>query len=131
MSAALKDDRAEILPETTKMRMLGDRILLRPLDVQWSEHIIVARAGRPVRGEVVAVGPGRYPIKYKPSNKPGHKLAVLKGRFQPTEVKVGDIVELGGLNVFDGQGYEFPTVIVGGERMLIVTERDVAGVVEP
>lgn len=131
MSAALNQDRAEILPATAQLRMIGDRILLRPLDVQWSDHIIVARKGRPVRGEVMAVGPGRHPLKYKPSTKPGHKLAVLTGRFQPTEVKVGDIVELGGLNVFDGEGYSFPEVIIGGERMLIITERDVAGVVEP
>lgn len=131
MSVAISQDRAEILPATVKLRMLGDRILLRPLEVQWSDHIIVARHGRPVRGEVIAIGPGRYPIKYKPSTKPGHKLAVLSRRFQRTEVKVGDVVELGGLNVFDGHGYEFPEVIVGGERMLIVTERDVAGVVEP
>lgn len=130
MSAALKLDRAEIFPEGTKLRMMGDRILLRPLDVKWSERIVVAREGRPVRGEVLAVGPGRHPIKYKPSSKPGHRMATLANNFQPTEIKVGDIVELGGLNVFDGRGYEFPEVIVGAERLLIVTERDVAGVLE-
>lgn len=128
MSNAAKDT-AEIIGKGENLRMIGDRILLRPLDVKWSEKIIVARDGRPVRGEVMAVGPGRHPIKYKPSTKPGHKTAVLSARFQRTEVKVGDIVELGGLNIFDGSGYQFPEVIVGTERMVIVTERDIAGVV--
>ncbi len=44
---------------------------------------------------------------------------------------MGDVVELGGLNIFDGKGYEFPPVMVGLESMLIATERDVVGVVGP
>lgn len=121
---------AEILPEGTKLKMTGDRILLRPLEVEFLSVLEIVRAGRPVRGEVIAVGPGHNPIKYKPSSKPGHRLAVLSNHFQPTTVKPGDIVELGGLNVFDGQGYQFPEVIIGTEKFLIITERDVAGVVE-
>lgn len=121
---------AEILPEGTKLKMTGDRILLRPLDVEFSTIIETVRAGRPVRGEVIAVGPGHNPIKYKPSTKPGHRLAVPSNHFQPTVVKPGDIVELGGLNIFDGLGYQFPEVIIGTTKYLIITERDVAGVVE-
>jgi hypothetical protein len=49
--------------------------------------------------------------------------------FRPVDVKVGDIVELGGLNVFDGEGYQFPEVLVGTETMLVCSERDVAGVI--
>jgi co-chaperonin GroES (HSP10) len=123
-------DHAEILPAGTKLRMLGDRVLLKPLDVKWSERVIVARHGRPVRGEVMAVGLGQYPIKYKAGPKGPRSLMDYSKHFQPTEVKPGDIVELGGLNVFDGHGYEFPQVIIGIERYLIVTERDVAAVLE-
>jgi hypothetical protein len=46
-------------------------------------------------------------------------------RFQPTEVKPGDIVELGGLNQFDGQGYQFTEVFLNGVRHLVCSERDV------
>jgi co-chaperonin GroES (HSP10) len=124
------NDHAEILPADTKLRMLGDRVLVRPLDVQWSQHIIVARHGRPVRGEVIAIGRGHYPIKYKAGPKGPRSLMDYSKHFQPTEVKPGDIVELGGLNIFDGEGYSFPQVIIGTERYLIVTERDVAAVIE-
>jgi hypothetical protein len=113
-----------------QLRLLGDRILLRPLDWKPSEVIDVVRHGRPLRGEVMAVGKGHHPLKYKPHHDGKHKIVEYRKRFQPTEVKVGDVVELGGLNVFDGNGYDFPEVVVGNEMMLIITERDVAGVQE-
>lgn len=47
-------------------------------------------------------------------------------QYRPTECKVGDTVELGGLNVFDGQGYSFPQIMVEGELHLMVREADVA-----
>lgn len=120
---------AEILPAGTKLRMLGDRILLRPLDVHWSDRIIVARHGRPVRGEVVAIGRGHHTQKYKAGPKGPRSIVEYSRHFRPTEVRVGDVVELGGLNVFDGEGYQFPQVVIGTELFLIVTERDVAGVI--
>lgn len=107
-----------------------DRILLRPLAWEPSKILEVVRFGRPLRGEVMAVGPGLNPIKYRPHPDGKRRIAEYSKRFKPTEVKVGDIVELGGLNIFDGQGYQFPEVVVGNETMLIVTERDVAGVVD-
>lgn len=110
------------------LRMMGDRILLRPLDWDASKTIIAIRHGRPVRGEVVAVGPGCYPNRYKTGQKDGkdyRKSYATKG-FRPTEVKPGDIVELGGLNVFDGKGYMYQEVVVGTELHLIVSEKDVA-----
>ena len=112
-----------------QIRLLGDRILLKPLKWQPSKILEVVRFGRALRGEVMAVGPGHNPLKYRKVN--GKKLMDYSKRFRPTEVKVGDIVELGGLNVFDGEGYQFPEVLVGTERMLICTERDVTIVIEP
>jgi co-chaperonin GroES (HSP10) len=107
------------------LRMMGDRILVKPLDWDASKTIVAIRHGRPVRGEVVAVGPGHNPIKYKP-NALGKKAQMdYSKRFQRTEVKVGDIVELGGLNQYDGQGYQFPEVIVNGVKHIVCTERDV------
>lgn len=113
-----------------KLRMLGDRILLKPLDWDASSIVVAIRHGRPVRGEVVAVGPGTHPKKYKSGPNGPRSLMDYAKRFQPTEVKAGDIVELGGLNVFDGHGYEFPEVYVGNERHIVIQEADIAGVVE-
>lgn len=114
---------AEIINGT--LRMLSDRLLLKPLDWDASKTIIAIRYGRPVRGEVIAVGPGHHPIKYKPNAQGKRGLMDYSKRFQRTEVKPGDIVELGGLNQYDGKGYQFTEVIYNGVPHLICQERDV------
>lgn len=123
---------AEILPAGTRLRMLRDRILLKPLDWEPSKIISVARRGRPLRGVVVEVGAGRLLRKYRPHpTDPTKRQYVDSARFVATEVRPGDVVELGGLNVYDGQGYNFSQVIIGTERYLICQEQDVACIVEP
>ena len=78
---------------------------------------------------MLAVGPGIHPVSKRIKSHDGQKQRIeFSKRFRPTEVKVGDTVELGGLNIFGGNGYDFPEVMVNGEKCLIVTERDVAGV---
>lgn len=109
-----------------QLRMLGDRILLKPLEWDASKIILAIRHGRAVRGVVVAIGPGANPKKYKSGPKGPRSLMDYSKRFQPTELKPGDIVELGGLNIFDGKGYIFPEVLIGTERHIIVQEADVA-----
>jgi co-chaperonin GroES (HSP10) len=118
------------------LRLLSDRILLKPLD--WEGEAVhgngarlhVVRSGRALRGVVVAVGRGHNPIKYKP-NAMGKKAKMDYSRhFRPTEVKPGDVVELGGLNIFDGQGYSFVEILYNGEKHLICQERDVCVVRE-
>lgn len=114
------------------MRMTGDRILVKPLE--WDgesvhgegSRIHVVRNGRPLRGQVVAVGPGHNPIKYT-NNALGKRAKMdYSKRFRPTELKPGDVIELGGLNQFDGKGYQFTEVIYNGVPHLICQERDVA-----
>lgn len=114
------------------LRMVGDRILLKPLE--WEGESVhghgavlqVIRHGRPLRGRVIAVGPGHNPLKYK-ANAQGKRAQMdYSKRFRPTEVKPGDVVELGGLNQFDGKGYSFTEVLYNGEKCLICSERDVA-----
>jgi hypothetical protein len=111
-----------------QVRMMSDRILLKPLEWEPSKIISVVRHGRALRGEVMAIGRGHNPLKYKTR---GDKTKAMEYSryFRPVDVKVGDVVELGGLNVFDGDGYQFPEVLVGTETMLICSERDVAGVI--
>lgn len=122
-------DTSEVVNGTLKMR--GDRILVKPLE--WNEHgdvsriIAVERRGNCLRGSVVAVGPGVFPVSKRITSHDGKSRRIeFSKRFRPTEVRVGDVVELGGLNAFDGRGYSFPSIIFNGEKHLIVTERDVA-----
>lgn len=124
-------DHCAIFPEGTKLRLLRDRLLVRPLDWEPSRIITVIRRGRPLRGIVEATGAGRYYRRYKPHPTDSRKRQVVDGKaFIPVQVKPGDIVELGGLNVYDGQGYNFPQVIIGTKRYFICQEQDIAGVYE-
>lgn len=131
MTGVTVSARATILEAGSKLRLLRDRILLRPLDWVPSRIITVIRQGRPVRGIVEAVGPGRYYRRYRPHpTNPNQRQFVETSTFIPTEVKAGDVVELGGLNVYDGQGYNFPQVVIGTETFLICQEQDVCFVHE-
>lgn len=122
MSGNTIEAQAEILPEGAQLRMTRDRILVRPLEWEPSRILSVVRHGRPLRGCVVAVGPGRYHRIYARDKSSFRETT----RFVPTQLKPGDVVELGGLNVFDGQGYSFPQVIIGTQVHLIAQEQDVA-----
>lgn len=114
-----------IAPEE-KIIPTKDRIILKPLKWEPSKIIEAIRFGRPVRGEILAIGPGAYRKRY---NKDRTKMWETDV-FIPTQLKVGDIVDLGGLNIFDGKGYSFQDVIWGNEQCLIIQEADVAFVVE-
>lgn len=129
MSQVKRQTNCYIDPSET-IRPLRDQIFLRPLDWDASKIIIAIRHGNAVRGEVVAVGPGRYQWKRKKGGKDKPDVVYETDVFVPTEVKVGDIIELGGLNIFDGQGYAFDEVTYGNEVLLICSERDVCGVRE-
>lgn len=112
------------------LRMLGDRILLRPLPWKPSETIDVIRFGRPVRGTIVSIGNGENPKKYK-RNREGQKVSFEYSKhFRPSELKPGDTVEIGGINIFDGDGYKFEEITVNNETLLVCSEKDVACVCE-
>lgn len=113
------------------MRMTSDRLLLKPLE--WNgeavhgagSKIVAVRHGRTLRGQVVAVGPGHHPTTKRKKLGDGRARIEFSKHFRPTEVKPGDVVELGGLNQFDGKGYQFTEVIYNGEKHVICQERDV------
>ena len=108
------------------LRMMGDRILLKPMEWDASKTIIAIRHGRAVRGEVIAVGNGHNPIKYK-ANAQGKRAQMdYSKHFRRTELKAGDVVELGGLNAYDGKGYAFTEILYNGTPHIICAERDVA-----
>lgn len=117
----MRDGRVEWVDENIKP--LGDRMIVRPLKVELSTTIEAHWRGRTLRGEVVAIGPGEFPNRYNSDRSKVWKSKV----FRPTEVKVGDIVELGGLDI---GGYAFPRIMYRGEEHIIASEKDVAGIHE-
>lgn len=132
-----------IVPEDCQIRPLRDQIVLEPLD--WQPSSILHIAGthtKPLRGLVRAVGPGCYPIRYLdkdgdllPDWKRSARRSMRFSRhFKPTTVKVGDIVELGGLELGSGtrsdpHGYLHKTIIWGTKQMVVCREEDVAFIV--
>lgn len=119
--------RVEYIPEDACIKPLGDRIFVRPLPGLTSKIIDVVHSGKTLRGSVVAVGPG-YRLKklYRNSRGEVYKSGET-GRVRPTEVKVGDVVELGGKEI---GGYTFPKINIGNVEHVICQEQDVTMIVE-
>ena len=125
------------LPADAPLRCINDRIVVEPLDWRPSSIIFVAGyEGRPLRGIVRAVGPGCYRIRYQNAETGEWSFSVPKGRrkamrrsnvFRPCDVKVGDVVEFGGLEI---GGFLHPTIMWGHKEVVLCREEDVAGIVE-
>ena len=105
-----------------RLRMLGDHLLIRPLETHTSKTLHVVRdPGKTHRGTVVEAGPGCYPWRYN-----GNRSKRWPSKaFRPTSVKAGDIVHFGGL---ENGGYQFPKVLYKGETHFIAREEDVTGI---
>jgi hypothetical protein len=113
------ENKPDYLPAGTRLRPLRDQIYVKPLNWEPSKLIQIAGDKRkPLRGVVVFAGPGCYPKIY---NKDRSKVWESKA-FRPCEVKPGDVVELGGLEI---DGYLFPTVVIGTETLVQCREVDV------
>lgn len=112
------------LPASAKLRPLRDQIIVEPIPWPFSEIIEVVYTGRPLRGRVLAVGPGHYRKLY--DGRKGQRTKSWDSRhFTPCDVKVGDIVQLGGLDL---GGYLFQTVRWGDRECVICREADVTGI---
>ncbi|RQS63849.1 hypothetical protein [Burkholderia sp. Bp8984] len=113
-----------------QIKPLHDYIVVEPLGVEHSAILIVIEHIKPVRGVVKAVGPGHYPMCYDHPDKHKRTKMWRSKVFQPTQVKVGDVVELG--SVKEGGrivGYSFQTVLWGAKPHILCREADVSGVV--
>lgn len=107
-----------------------DYIVVEPLEVEHSMILAVVENIKPVRGIVKAVGPGHYPMCYDHPDKHRRTKMWRSKTFQPTQIKVGDIVELG--SVKEGGrivGYSFQQIMWGTKMHIMCREADVSGVV--
>jgi co-chaperonin GroES (HSP10) len=126
-SARIDHDSNTSIPAEAKLRPLGDQVIVEPLAVVLSSVIVTKEDTKPLRGIVKAVGPGHYPKVYDHPDKHLRTKMWDSEVFQPTALKVGDVVELGGYGI---GGYAFQTLWWGGVKHLFCREADVSGVVD-
>jgi co-chaperonin GroES (HSP10) len=128
-SAELSYDSTTYIAPDEQIRPLHDYLVVEPLGVEHSQILTVIEHTKPLRGLVKAVGPGHYPLCY--DNEKGRRTKMWRSKtFQPTQIKPGDIVELGAVKI-DGRmaGYSFQSVMWGTKPHLLCREADVSGVV--
>ena len=127
MNARVERRTYDSLAATETLRPLRDRILGRVLPLKLSQTIIADWKGSAVRCEIIAAGPGRYPNVIRSGTKDGksYRTVDTASTFRATEVKVGMIVHLGGMEL---DGYIWPRVYINHEEHVIFQEDDIAGV---
>jgi co-chaperonin GroES (HSP10) len=126
-SAELSQSCNTYVAEGEQIRMRLDYLLVEPLDRDLSKVLQVVERTKPVRGRVIAAGPGTHPKVYDHPDKHKLKSFEYSSRFLETQVKPGDLVELGGIDI---GGYSFPQIMYGDKKYLICRELDVSGVLE-
>lgn len=124
-SARITHDGNTFIYAHEKIRPLRDWMVIEPLPVAHSSILVVLEDMKPTRGLVKAIGPGCYPKKYDHPDK--HKRTKMwdSKHFLPTQIKVGDIVDLGGREI---KGYAFQSFLWGDKPHLMCREPDVCGV---
>ncbi len=134
MGARINRDPLDSLPEDITLRPIGDKVIIQVDPDQYDTALAIVSADRPLRGTVVAIGPGELVKKYR------HRWVYSQGRetqertesywsttFRATQTQVGDRVELGGRDI---GGYLFDKLRIGGKDHVICTERDIAAIYE-
>jgi len=133
-SAELSYESKTQIAATMNIRLLRDQIIVEPLPVDHSRVLAIIEYTKPLRGIVKAVGPGHFPWKYDSPDKHRRTKMWRSKTFQPTEVKIGDIVELGGYGEDDRgglhRGYAFQQFYWGDKMHIICREADVGCIIE-
>ena len=124
--ARIRNDlNAYVGPDET-FRPLKDNVVLEILPWKPSKTIEVA-SDRRVRGKVLAAGPGTYPWRY--DGPKGKRTKKWRSKvFVPTTVKVGDTVELAGLEIWE---YLHKTIVWGNKSVIVCQEADIAFICDP
>jgi co-chaperonin GroES (HSP10) len=110
-----------------QIRPLREKLIVKPLPPHLSQTIHADWNGEPVRGQVIAAGPGTYPNIHTRGKRDGKDFRTVResSAFRPCDVQVGDIVHLGGMEI---GGYLWPHIMVNGEDHIICSEQDVCGI---
>ncbi len=121
----LADKALNFIAPGRRIRPLRDQIIVKPVPLWLSDTINADWSGEVVRGVVIAAGPGCYPNIHRRGFKDGKPYRTVRQSsvFRPTEVRIGDIVQLGGMEI---GGYLWPKVWAEGEWCVICREEDVA-----
>ena len=127
----LSDKSLNFVAAGERVRPLRSQILIKPLPQMLGDKVNAEWQGETVTGTVIAVGPGRRPNIHKRGMRDGKPFRNVRESeyFRATEVKVGDVVHLGGMEI---GGYLFPHVFVEDENAwcVLCDEQDVAVVKE-
>lgn len=127
MGARVERRTTDFILPTEQLRPLRDQIVVKVLPLKLSDTIIANWQRGAVRGEVIAVGPGRYPNRYSTGTADGksYRRVTESRQFVKTQVKPGDVVHLGGM---ENGSYIFPKIMIGNEEHVICQEADVCGI---
>lgn len=115
--AELSHKTTAYIPADSKIRPLRDQLIVKPLDNAFSSLIIVINESKPIRVQVLAAGPGVYPIQYDHVEKHKRTKMWWGKHLRPCDVKVGDIVSL--------ENFERQCFYWGNQICLICREEDV------
>lgn len=126
MGTRVGNEVLDFVPASASIRPLRDVIIVEPLEMDHGTSLQVVYRGKPLRGKVLAAGPGHYPRRYNGPKGKRSKAWDAKC-FQPCDVKVGDVVDLGGQEL---GGYLFTTVRWGSKEVVVCREGDVCVVRE-
>ena len=95
---------------TVNVKPLGDRVLIKPLDeteeMRGGLYIPDTAKEKPLRGKILAVGPGRFEKGERVPMELSEGMDVLYSKYAGTEVRVG------------------------ADELLIIKESDVLAIVE-
>jgi len=112
------------IAESERIRPLRDTIIAEPLEWNASKVIRAEWWGKAIRARVLAVGPGRYPLRY--NGRKGVRTKCWESKaFRPCDVKVNDIIHLAGLEI---GGYLHTTLRWGKKTVVMCREEDIAGI---
>jgi hypothetical protein len=103
---------------------IRDFLIVKPMPPALSQTIAADWNGEAVRGKVIKAGPGCYPNIHERGFKDGTPYRRVRQSkvYRPTEVKPGDVVQLGGMEI---GGYLWKHVWLDGEDHILIDEDDV------
>jgi hypothetical protein len=121
----LRDNSLNFIAGT--VRPLREKLVIRPMPPALSQTIAANWNGEAVRGQVISAGPGTYPRIHEKGIKDGKPWRSVRdlAAFRPCDVKPGDIVLLGGMEI---GGYLWPHVLIDGVDHILCSEQDVCGI---